>query len=520
MADFGLLKPMGCHESVAGRLFERPPTGANVFPGAEVVPKGDLARPPGALVYRLRREVMPAQVEVVERRPNRIVEILQFGYEDYRRRHALPSHVREAAQMIVRCRTSALGGHVEECPDGHIARIHYNSCGHRFCPRCGYRKRHQWIARQREKLLPVRHFHATFTIPHAFNDLWWQNIKVMATILFHAAAQALQELLADPERVGVQVGIVAALHTWDDRLLRHPHLHCLVTGGGLTPEGTWKDSYKPGDTPFLVSVKALMQHFRKLFCRNVEHAIKKGTLTLPQGCRRQQMLNLIHKVNRTNWEVHIAKLPEDGGPTTEEILDYQAKAVAGGPLSAMRIAGIERKVSEWQEGIQVSQEPHLRYVSEAPLTGSRIQALSQQEISFSWGTYDPESGRRVRDQTETLPLEAFLRRLFWHVPPPDLHTLRQYGLYTRAKKHEFDQLREILPDAPESDGERTTPSPHVENDDTRLPLDEYMEQCTRCPVCGKTLAITRVLPSSVTGKISPRNKQRMQTLRRARRRGS
>jgi hypothetical protein len=368
MANAGLLHPTVCHEPVAGRLFERFPSGADVFPGAEVFPKAILARPPGALIYRLTREIPPLKVEVVERKPNRIVEILEVGYEEYTRSRCLPPHVREAAQMILRCRTSALGGHVEACPDGHIERIHYNSCGHRFCPRCGYRKRQQWMAQQREKLLPVRHFHVTFTIPRAFNDLWWLNFRKMAEYLFHSAAQATQELLADAQRVGVQVGIVAALHTWDDRLRRHPHLHCLVSGGGLTPEDVWKDSWKLGDTPFLVSANALMQRFRKLLCTKLKHAVKQDNLRLPKGWGTQQMLNLINKVNRTDWQVYIAKPPEDGGPTTEEILEYQAKAVAGGPLSDVRIKGIARKVNAWQAGIQTFQEPQLRYVSESPLT--------------------------------------------------------------------------------------------------------------------------------------------------------
>jgi predicted nucleic acid-binding Zn ribbon protein len=508
MANVALLHPTGYHESVASRLLARPPAGADVFPGAEGFPKVALTRPASTLVYRLRREAMPAQVEVVARTPNRIVEILQLGYEAFKRSRPLPPHVREAAQMILRCRTSALGGHVEECPDGHIARIHYNSCGHRFCPRCGYRKRQHWIAQQREKLLPVRHFHVTFTIPREFNDLWWRNVKQMATDLFHAAAQALQELLADPERVGVQVGIVASLHTWDDRLRRHPHLHCLVTGGGLTPDEAWKDSWQSREQPFLVHVFPLMQRFRKLFCRTLERKIKKERLNLPEGCSPQQMLNTINKVNRSAWQVYIAKPPEDGGPTTEEILEYQAKAVAGGPLSDVRIEGIERTVRDWQEGIQAFQEPQLRYVSEAPLSGRRVQEVSHQEVSFRWGTYDKETGRRVRDQTETLPIEEFLRRLFWHVPPPDLHTIRQYGLYTSAKKAQYEKCRAILPKTVTADIERVTTAFAAKKDDGdgHIPLEEYMEQRTHCPVCGKPLEITRVIPSSVTGKISPRDK--------------
>lgn len=297
------------------------------------------------------------QTEVVEPAPNRLVEILELGYKEFERTHPLQKHVRQAVRMTLQCRTSALGGHVKKCPDGHIEKIWYNSCGHRFCPRCAFRKQQHWVAKQRKKLLPVRHFHATFTIPHEFNDLWWCNFKDMTDLLFHAAADARQKLLKDPKRAGVQIGIVAALHTWDDRLLRHPHLHCLVTGGGLTDDDTWKDSYKPGAKPFLVHVKALMQLFRRLFCRRLERKIKKEQFTLPDGCSTQPMLNIINTVNRTNWEVYVSKPPEDGGPTTEDILEYQAKAVAGGPISESRIVGIERKVHEWVADIVEAQQP-------------------------------------------------------------------------------------------------------------------------------------------------------------------
>lgn len=426
-ARASLLRSTGCHEPVAGRLFERSLPGTDVFPDGVIFPKAPLDRPPGAFMYRLRREVPSPQVEVVARRPNRIVEILEVGYEEYRRRHALPPHVREAAQ-------------------------------------------------------------------------------------------ATQELLADAERVGVQVGIVAALHTWDDRVRRHPHLHCLVTGGGLTPDEIWKDSSKPGDMPFLVRVEPLMQRFRTLFCRKAEHAVKNSQLTLPKGCRRQQMLNRIHQVNRRDWQVYIAKPPEDGGPTTEEILAYQAKAVAGGPLSNVRIEGLARKVTAWQAEIQTFQEPHLRYVSESPLTESRIQEVSHQEVSFRWGRYDQASGRRVREQTETLPIETFLRRLFWHVPPPNLHTVRHYGLYSTPKKAQCEQCRALLPTTPLADAERIGTIVQEMNAEGRLPLEEFMAQRSRCPVCGKPLEITRVLPSSVTGKLSPRDKAFARKLSRTRRR--
>jgi len=472
-------------------------------------------------IYRLERKPPVEVTEVVEPPANRIVEILESGYKAFERTHPLQKHVREAARMTLQCRTSALGGHVERCPHGHVERVWYNSCGHRFCPRCAYRKQQNWVVKQRKKMLPVRHFHATFTIPHEFNDLWWCNFKDMAELLFHAAADALQELMKDPRRAGVQVGVVAALHTWDDRLLRHPHLHCLVTGGGLTDEDTWKDSYKPGDKPFLVHVKALMQRFRKLFCRRLERKIKKEKLKLPEGCKKQQMLNIINKVNRTNWEVYVAKPPEDGGPTTEEILEYQAKAVAGGPISQMRITGIERKVNEWVADIVEAQQPQLGYLSEPLLPNSRFEESKESDnsVSFRWGKFDRNSARRRRDKLCTLTIGKVIGRLLLHGTPPNLHAVREYGLYTGAKKREYQKLRAVLPDAPEPEVVKVERTGEAEQADGRVTLQEYIEQRTRCPVCGKKLELSRVIPSSVTGKISPRDKALVRALRRKRRRG-
>jgi hypothetical protein len=473
---------------------------------------------PSATLSRLQPETVP---DVVAGAPNRIVKILELGYAEFERTHPLQAHVRQAVRMTLQCRTSALGGHVERCPNGHIARVHYNSCGHRFCPRCAYRKQQTWRGKQRKKLLAVRHFHVTFTIPHEFNDLWWWNFKAMADLLFHTAAKALQDLLKDPTRLGVQVGIVAALHTWDDRLLRHPHLHCLVTGGGLSPEERWKESYKSGEKPFLVSGNALMQRFRRLFCRTLERKLNKEHLKLPEGCSTQQMLNIINKVNRRNWEVYVAKPVEDGGPSTEEILAYQAKAVAGGPLSHMRIEGIERNVNEWVAGIVAGQEPQVAYLTDPLMPNSRFEEVDEldKRVSFRWGMFDQHSGRRVRDKLCTLRLEEFMKRLLWHVTPSDFHAIREYGLYTSAKKAECEKLRVLLPGLPGGEAEATAGKDRVKQDDERIPLSEYMEKHTRCPVCGKKLEICGVIPSSVTGKLAPRDKALIKALRRKRRRG-
>src|SRR5215467_4246090 len=166
--------------------------------------------------------------------------IFQAAFPAYEQRHALPAHVRRAAHAIMQCRTAALGGHVQACPDGHMSRIWYNSCRHRSCPQCAYLQTERWLAFQQARLLACDHYHVIFTLPHELNPLWLANIPVMTTLLFQAVRDTLGALLGDPKYLGAQPGIIAALHTWSQTLVLHPHVHCLVTGGGLTPDGHWK----------------------------------------------------------------------------------------------------------------------------------------------------------------------------------------------------------------------------------------------------------------------------------------
>src|ERR1043166_3452394 len=163
--------------------------------------------------------------------------IFQEAFPAYEQAHPLPAHVRKAARAIMQCRTAALGGHIQACPDGHMSRIWYNSCRHRSCPQCAYLQTERWLLLQRARLLACDHYHVIFTLPHDLNALWLANVPVMSALLLQAARATLVDLLADPQYLGAQPGILAVLHTWSQTLVLHPHIHCLVTGGGLTSEG-------------------------------------------------------------------------------------------------------------------------------------------------------------------------------------------------------------------------------------------------------------------------------------------
>lgn len=163
-----------------------------------------------------------------------VQDILQQGFTSYAATQPLPDYVRHAAHALMACRTAALGGHVQACPEKHFHRIWYNSCRHRLCPQCTFIQIERWLAKQKARLLRSDHYHVIFTIPDDLNALWLKNTKQMMTLLFSAAQKTLFELLGDPKYLGATPGVIAALHTWGQTLVLHPHLHCLVTGGGLT----------------------------------------------------------------------------------------------------------------------------------------------------------------------------------------------------------------------------------------------------------------------------------------------
>jgi hypothetical protein len=330
------------------------------------------------------------------------------------------------------------------------------------------------------KLLPVRHYHVVFTLPHVFNELWYWNFQAMGNLLFHSAVDALRALLTDPRWLGAEVGITVTLETWDDRLSFHPHVHCLVTGGGLTSEGEWVDVSNPR---CLVAVTPLMWEFRKRFCQSLKQTLQEDVVTLPTGTTTPQWLNRLNKANRQAWEVFIAKPPEEGGPTAEDILRYQAEDVAGGPLSDDRLVSVS--------DLSATQ---LAYLKSSPLHETRLEDAPEGDVSFRWGAYDPVTGRRERTQIETVLVSEFLRRYLQHVPPPRYQTVRHYGLYTSAKKTAYDQCCDAL-----TERHPVVTSEAAVEEPTEASL-AWLRDHT-CPTCGQPLIVTAYLPSSLTGKV-------------------
>lgn len=228
-------------------------------------------------------------------------QVLRLGYVAYAGTHALPEWVRRAVWAILVCRTAVLGGHIQACPEQHIERVWYPSCRHRMCPQCAGVQIERWLTKQKARLLACEHDHAICTIPHELNDLWLSNVVGMPQLLFASVHDTRVTLLGDPKYLGAKPGIIATLHTWTQTLLLHPHIHCLVTGGGLSEAGQWV-AVRNG---FVLPMRVVMAVFRGKLLAAIRQGLEQGQLKVPEGIRRQQLDNLLNKLGRTKWHVHI-----------------------------------------------------------------------------------------------------------------------------------------------------------------------------------------------------------------------
>jgi predicted nucleic acid-binding Zn ribbon protein len=364
-----------------------------------------------------------------------IQKIFQLGWPEYEKTHLLPQHIRDAVWHVINCRTSALGGHVQSCPDGHFHRIWYNSCKHRSCPQCAFIQVEEWMRKQEARLLDCAHFHVVFTLPDKLSELWASNQKVMTQILFSASKETLMEMLADEKHLGAAIGIISTLHTWTKTQLLHPHVHCIVTGGWLTENGEWKEP-KNG---ILLPGRAVRAVYRGKTRDFLLKALKKGDLVLPEGMSGQRFKNLLNKLGRKKWNVRVGEKYSHGSG----VANYLARYVRGGSIGNKRIKKIENG-----------------------------------NVTFDAG--------RGEELLVTVSVEEFIRRWIQHVPEPRSVRARSYGLYAHGKKAELDKCRKLLGQEP------VRP---VEKIDWRDLFEKWDENSGRCPVCGKRLIQTEVFGS-------------------------
>ncbi len=332
------------------------------------------------------------------------------------------------------CRTKRMGGHVWRC-DRCLKEIPmYNSCRDRHCPRCQASARFKWVAARCSELLPVPYFHVVFTLPHLLNSLIAYNPRKLISCLFKATSQALLKFAADPKYLGARPGILMVLHTWGQKLNLHYHVHCVVTGGGLTEDGDWKAT--PSDK-FLFPVGPLSDVFRGVYWEQLDKLLAAQQLTLPPGWNlsREQ---LKHRLDKHKWVVY-------------------AKPPFGGPSQVLKYLG--------------------RYTHRVAIANSRIIRFENNMVTFKYKDYRDEN----RWKTLTLPLERFLKRFLYHVLPKGLMRIRSYGILANAKKKDYlARCRELLGEPDLDETLATVLEPTV---------DQYIDDaiilasgCT-CPFC-------------------------------------
>jgi hypothetical protein len=368
-------------------------------------------------------------------------QILQTSFAAYAEGQRVPRRVWRAARALMACRTAALGGHVRQCPARHVTEVWYNSCRHRACPRCCLQRISQWLDGWQQQVLPTAYFHVIFTLPSELHELWRWNRQALTEVLFTSVRETLLTLLGDPKWLGATPGILATLHTWGRTLTLHPHVHCLVSGGGLTVDGSWV-SVRTG---FLLPVAVVRALFRGKVLGALEALWLRGRLQAPAHWPDDAVRQVLVEAARQQWNIRIAeRYPHGRG-----VMKYLARYVRGGPIK-----------------------------------DHRLVRGDGEQVTFRYGNHrDLDDQGTPRHAELTLTVDEFLRRWSEHVPLPGVHMVRAWGLYASAQRRRLDQCREQLPeDAPWERPRRREEAPDRDH------------PWARCPVCQQPMVVTHVLP--------------------------
>jgi hypothetical protein len=381
-------------------------------------------------------------------------DVFRRSGEAYRQQHAgsLSRAQLRVMSAIERCRTAALGGHVEQCDQCHFQRNAYNSCRDRHCPKCQSLARAQWIEDRQAELLHTEYFHVVFTLPEEIAAIAFQNKEVVYDILFRATSETLHAIAADPKHLGAQIGFFAVLHSWGQNLLFHPHLHCVVPGGGISPDGKRWIPCRPG---FFLPVRVLSRLFRRLFLEGLEEAFEDDQLkffsSLQELQNREAFLRYLAPLRKKKWVVY-AKKPFAG---PQQVLDYVG-----------------------------------RYTHRVAISNNRIVNIDDGQVTFRYKDY------RHGSHQKTMPLstDEFIRRFLLHVLPEGFHRIRYYGfLGNRYRKEKLEQCRHLLGMLPRQPDSLT----QVAELDYRDRYQALTGSCLwECPAChrGRMIVIGEIPP--------------------------
>jgi rubrerythrin len=365
-----------------------------------------------------------------------IADIFQQYGEAYRQSHHVSYEQQKAIAAITQCRTAVLGGHVDECDQCGVLRISYNSCRNRHCPKCGALSKARWLEARQRDLLPIAYFHVVFTIAHTLNALARCNPTRIYDLLFASAAKSLKAFGA--RYLGGEIGIVAVLHTWGQDLGQHIHLHCIVTGGGLSFDTQRWQACPPG---FLFPLLPLSKAFRDTFCAGLARLHQRQQLVFAGDCAglesADNFAGLMAELQAKDWQVY-------------------AKESFGGPDQVFNYLG--------------------RYVHRVAISNNRLVSIENDQVRFQWR--DNRDSGRLKEMT--LPAVEFMRRFLLHVLPTGfVRTLRgYYGLFSNGQRQrKLKRGRELL-------GVSATPEPVVTEKAADLLKRLTGVDMHQCPVCG------------------------------------
>jgi Putative transposase/Transposase zinc-binding domain len=344
---------------------------------------------------------------------------------------------RKVLLAILRCRTAVLGAHRDRCSDcGEVVAISYNSCANRHCPKCQGNARLRWLAARERELLPTRYVHAVFTLPRELAPVALQNKKVIFDLLFHASAETLLEVARDPRHLGAEIGFFSVLHTWNQQLQFHPHAHCILAAGGMSPDHTrWISSSRR----FFLPIKVLSRVFRGKFVAGLKAAFYAGTLKFHGSVlylgEPRAFASWLQNLFRQDWVVY-------------------AKRPFGGPQHALRYLGA--------------------YTHRVAISNQRLVALEDGNVTFRWR----DSAHGNKKKLMALSVDEFLRRFLLHLLPRGFVRIRHFGfLANRRRARLLPICFQLLGRQIEQDRSATVVSPSQ-------PCSTW-----RCPLCGGTMRI-------------------------------
>ena len=348
-------------------------------------------------------------------------------------------HQAKVLKALAACRTPAMGGHLYECDHCHKRCVTLNSCRDRHCPTCRVSLAAEWADARSAELLPVPYFFATFTLPHALNPLAIENAAIVYALLFQSVSEALLRLAADPARLGAQIGFFSVLHTWGEQLQYHPHVHVVVPGGGLSPDGLRWIRARP---KFLLAARILSKRFRTIFSRLLRDAFDDGKLTfrsatLERVADRSAFNDLVSSLWVRDWVVHVE--PPRGTPTA--VIRYLA-----------------------------------RYTHRIAISNARLVAIDDNKVTFRYKDYADSR----KPKTLTLDATEFIRRFLLHVLPKGFVRIRYYGfLANRHRSDKLDLCRKLIADTlPDS----APPPPSSDHTDS-VASPEAKTAKRPCPTC-------------------------------------